>query len=111
MCSSDRIERLNRTISQGAAYRNGRARCECGRKRTLEEHLELRRGYYNIGRRERALKFGREGRNPEMRAGLAGKCLGVRDIFTARVHFVPFVILVSLLATPRQRGEFATRAA
>ncbi len=48
---------------------------------------------------------------PAMHAGLATKCLGFRDIFTARVHFVPFVILVIPLATPQQRGNLATRAA
>ena len=105
------IERLNLTIRRGSAYLNRRSPCHARRKRTLEDHLELLRCYYNFGRRHGALKFGREVRTPAMQAGLANKCLGFRDIFTARVHFVPFVILLSPLATPQQRAEFATRAA
>ena len=105
------IERLNLTIRRGSAYLNRRSPCHARRKRTLEDHLELLRCYYNFGRRHRALTFGREARTPAMQAGLASKCLGFRDIFTAQVHFVPFVMLVSALATHQQRGEFATRAA
>ncbi len=104
------IGRLNLTIRRGSAYLHRRSPCHARRKRMLEDHLDLLRCHYNFGRRHGALKFGREVRTPAMQAGLANKCLGFRDIFTARAHFVLLVVLVSI-AAPRQRGEFATCAA
>ncbi len=46
-----------------------------------------------------------------MQAGLASKCLGFRDIFTARVRFVSVAIMVLRLTTHHEPGELTNRAA
>jgi len=86
------IERLNLTIRQDSAYLHRRTPCHARKKRALEDHLELFRCYYNFGRPHSSLKFGGEVRTPAMQAGLAKRKLSFRDIFTARVGLVVFVL-------------------
>jgi IS1 family transposase len=78
------IERLNLTIRQGCAYLRRRSPCHARKKRTLDDHLELFRAFYNFVRPHSALRFGNVTRTPAMQAGLAKKRLRLREIFTAR---------------------------
>ena len=87
------IERLNLTIRQGSSYLNRRSPCHARKRRSLEEHLELLRCYYNFARPHGSLRFGREVRTPAMQAGLAARRLSFRDIFTARL--VPSLFVVA----------------
>jgi len=93
------IERLNLTIRQGCAYLRRRSPCHARRKRTLDDHLELLRCFYNFARPHSALRFGRVTRTPAMQAGLAAKQLSFRDIFTAR-HVVTRFAIVRSAAVP-----------
>ena len=87
------IERHNLTIRRGSSYLNrrtiGYARCN----EHLENHLSLLQCYYNFICPHRALKFGKETRNPAMQAGLTSRCLSFRDIFTARIMGFLFLLL------------------
>jgi hypothetical protein len=78
------IERLNLTICQGSAYLCRRSPCHARKKRTLDDRLELFRGFYNFVRPHGALRFGKVTRTPAMQAGLAARQLRFRDIFAAR---------------------------
>jgi hypothetical protein len=91
------IERLNLTIRQGSAYLNRRSPCHARKKRTLDDHLELLRCYYNFCRPHSSLKFGTVVRTPAMQAGLASRKLSLRDIFVARVATARFVLVRSKL--------------
>ncbi len=86
------IERLNLTIRQGSAYLNRRSPCHARKKRTLDDHLELLRAHYNFCRPHSSLRFGSVVRTPAMQAGLASRRLSFRDIFTARIAPVWFVL-------------------
>lgn len=89
------IERLNLTIRQGSAYLNRRSPCHARKNRTLEEGLELLRCHYNFCRPHGALRFGSEVRTPAMQAGLATRKLSLRDIFTAPISPVRFLVVRS----------------
>ncbi len=89
------IERLNLTIRQGCAYLRRRSPCHARKKRTLTDHLELFRCFYNFVRPHSALRFGKVTRTPAMQAGLATKRLSFRDIFTARYVAARFAIVRS----------------
>jgi transposase-like protein/IS1 family transposase len=78
------IERLNLTIRQGCGYLGRRSPCHARKRRTLTDHLELFRCFYNFVRPHSALRFGKVTRTPAMQAGLAAKRLSFRSIFTAR---------------------------
>ncbi len=71
---------------------NRRSPCHARKKRTLGDHLELLRCYYNFCRPHGSLKFGDVVRTPAMQAGLATKKLNLRAVFMARCVFVLFVI-------------------
>ena len=86
------IERLNLTIRRGSAYLNRRSPCHARKKRTLDDHLELLRCYYNFCRPHGSLKFGSVVRTPAMQAGLVNRTLSLRAIFTDRGVLVLFVI-------------------
>ena len=87
------IERLNLTIRQGCAYLRRRSPCHARKKRTLDDHLELFRAFYNFVRPHSALRFGKVTRTPAMQAGLAKKRLRFRDVFTARLAAARFAIV------------------
>jgi hypothetical protein len=89
------IERLNLTIRQGCAYLRRRSPCHARKKRTLDDHLELFRCFYNFARPHGALRFGKVTRTPAMQAGLASKQLIFRDIFTARRAATRFAVVRS----------------
>ena len=89
------IERLNLTIRQGCAYLRRRSPCHARKKRTLTDHLELFRCFYNFVRPHSALRFGKVTRTPAIQAGLATKRLSFRDIFTARYVAARFAIVRS----------------
>ena len=89
------IERLNLTIRQGCAYLRRRSPCHARRKRTLDDHLELFRCFYNFVRPHSALRFGKVTRTPAMQAGLAAKRFSFRDIFTARDVAARFAVVRS----------------
>ncbi len=59
----------------------------------LAGQLELLRCYYNFVRPHMALKFGWEVRTPAMQAGLVGRKLTFRDIFTAVAEFLCLMAL------------------
>ncbi len=84
--------RLNLTIRRGSAYLNRRSPCHARKKRTLDDHLELLRCYYNFCRPHGSLKFGTMIRTPAMQAGLATRKLSLKAIFTAQCVFVLFVV-------------------
>ncbi len=86
------IERLNLTIRRGSAYLNRRSPCHARKKRTLGDHLELLRCYYNFCRPHGSLRFGLVARTPAMQAGLATRQLNLRAVFTDRGVFVLFVV-------------------
>jgi IS1 family transposase len=86
------IERLNLTIRRGSAYLNRRSPCHARKKRTLNDHLELLRCYYNFCRPHGSLRFGSVVRTPAMQAGLVNRKLSLRAVFTAPGLFVLFVI-------------------
>jgi hypothetical protein len=98
------IERLNLTIRQGSAYLNRRSPCHARKKRTLDDHLDLLRCHYNFCRPHSSLRFGLVTRTPAMQAGLASRKLTFRDVFTARVAPVWFVLAGSG-AAEYHRGE------
>ncbi|MFT5464733.1 MAG: transposase-like protein/IS1 family transposase [Planctomycetota bacterium] len=89
------IERLNLTIRRGSAYLNRRSPCHARKKRTLDDHLELLRCYYNFCRPHGSLRFGAVTRTPAMQAGLATKRLNLRAILTARTARMPLVLVQS----------------
>ena len=93
------IERLNLTIRQGSAYLRRRPPCHARKKRTLGDHLELFRAFYNFVRPHGALRFGKVTRTPAMQAGLAAKQLSFRDIFSAR-DVVACLAVVRFSAVP-----------
>ena len=86
------IERLNLTIRQGCAYLRRRSPCHARKKRTLADHLELFRCFYNFVRPHSALRFGKVTRTPAMQAGLAAKQLSFRDVFMARLAAARFAV-------------------
>ena len=77
------VERLNLTIRQGSAYLRRCSPCHARGADQLHGHVDLLRGYYNVIRPHRALKFGRETRTPAMQAGLVNAPMNWSDIFTA----------------------------
>ena len=88
------IERHNLTIRQGCAYLSRRTPCHARRTEFLVGHMALLMAYYNFMRPHRALKFGTTIRTPAMQAGLAKKCLSLRDVFTSQAAFLLFVLIV-----------------
>jgi len=92
------IERLNLTIRQGSAYLFRRTICYARRTKRLAAHLELLRCHYNFVRPHRALKFGREVRTPAIQAGLTTRRLTFREIFSARMAFLAWRKVASLIA-------------
>ena len=87
------IERLNLTIRQGSAYLRRRSPCHARKKRTLDDHLELFRAFYNFVRPHGALRFGKVTRTPAMQAGLAKTQFSFRDIFAARDVAARFAVV------------------
>ena len=88
------VERLNLMIRQGSACLQRRSPAHARLGQCLAGQLELLRCYYNFVRPHMALKFGREVRTPAMQAGLVGKRLTFRDIFTAVARFLLLMALV-----------------
>ena len=109
------VERLNLTLRQGSAYLGRRTLGQARWKQCLEDHLELLRCHYNFVRPHRALKFGREVRTPAMQAGLTGRRLTLRGIFSLVIHKlvlrnVTWVILGSVLLDRREDSRFSMAA-
>ncbi len=87
-----RCRECGKTFGVTAADLNRRSSCHDRKKRTLDDHLELPRGYYNFCRPHGSLKFGDVVRTPAMQAGRATRSLSFGDIFvarTARLSLVP----------------------
>ena len=72
-----------------------RSPCHARRKRTLDDHLELFRAFYNFVRPHSALRFGKVTRTPAMQAGFATRRLTFRSIFMARLAAARFAIVRS----------------
>jgi hypothetical protein len=70
--------------------------------RCLAGQIELLCCYYNFVRPHGGLKFGTKVRTPAMQAGLVGRKLTFRDIFTAAAGFL---LLVALVIHSRNRHE------
>jgi transposase-like protein/IS1 family transposase len=96
------VERLNLTIRQGSAYLRRRSPAHARQGECLAGQLELLRCYYNFVRPHMALKFGREIRTPAMQAGLVGRRLTFRDIFTAVAEFLRLMALAIRVRCRRQ---------
>jgi len=105
------IERLNLTIRQGSAYLGRRTISQARSTERLEDHLELFRCHYNFIRPHRALKFGREVRTPAMQAGLAGRALTLREVFSSKLLFVASKNVIFLLFKSARPVTLATRKA
>jgi IS1 family transposase len=96
------VERLNLTIRQGSAYLRRRSPAHARQGECLAGQLGLLRCYYNFVRPHMALKFGRETRTPAMQAGLVGRKLTFRDIFTAVAEFLRLLALAIWMRWRRQ---------
>ena len=79
------VERLNLIIRQGSAYLCRHTLCFARRAKSLVNHLELLRCYYNFIRPHRGLQFGRQRRTPAMQVGLASRKLSFREVFAGQV--------------------------
>ena len=79
------VERHNLIIRQGCAYLRRKTPAHARDVRTLKEQLELFQCYYNFIRPHSALKFGAEVRTPAKQAGLVGRNLSFRDIFSVNL--------------------------
>jgi hypothetical protein len=79
------VERHNLIIRQGCAYLRRKTPAHARDVRTLKEQLELFQCYYNFIRPHSALKFGSEVRTPAKQAGLVGRNLSFRDIFSVNL--------------------------
>lgn len=88
------VERLNLTVRQNSAYLGRRTACHARTEEHLAGQLELLRCYYNFVRPHLGLKFGREVRTPAMQAGLVARRLTFREIFTAGVGLLLFVLIL-----------------
>ena len=99
------IERLNLTIRQGSAYLRRRSPSHARKKRTLDDHLELFRAFYNCVRPHGALRFGKVTRTPAMQAGLASRRFSFWDIFTARFVAARFAIVRSAVVAYHEPVE------
>ena len=99
------------TIRQGSAYLGRRTISQARSTERLEDHLELFRCHYNFIRPHRALKFGREVRTPAMQAGLAGRALTLREVFSSKLLFVASKNVIFLLFKSARPATFATRKA
>jgi hypothetical protein len=109
------FERLNLTIRRGSAYLGRRAIHPARWKQYLDDHLELLRYHYNFIRPHRRLKFGREVRTPARQAGLTGKLLTFREIFSSAMHFgvlrnVTFVFFDSALPVKMDNSRLSIAA-
>jgi len=96
------VERLNLTIRRGSAYLQRRSPAHARSQQPLADQLELLRCYYNFIRPHGGLKFGREVRTPAMQAGLVGRKVTFRDVFTAAAGLL---LLVALAIRVRCRGQ------
>src|SRR5262249_23937517 len=92
---------------QGSAYLCRRTIYHARWKQRLEVHLVLLRCYCNFVRPHRALKFGREVRTPAMQAGLAGRRLTLREIFSSGMVFLSIceIGLVCFHSAPSFSGD------
>ncbi len=88
------IERHNLTIRQGCSYLGRRTPCHARRTEFLEGQVALLMAYYNFLRPHSALRFGKTVRTPAMQAGLVGRRLSFRDVFTSQPAFFLFVLMM-----------------
>ena len=91
------VERHNLIIRQGCAYLRRKTPAHTRDVRTLKEQLELFQCYYNFIRPHSALKFGAEVRTPAKQAGLVGRNLSFRDIFSVNLALFLCVIFIWML--------------
>ena len=91
------VERHNLIIRQGCAYLRRKTPSHARDIRTLEEQLELFQCYYNFIRPHSALKFGAEVRTPAKQAGLVGRNLSFRDIFSLNRVLFLFSLFILML--------------
>ena len=91
------VERHNLIIRQGCAYLRRKTPAHARDVRTLKEQLELFQCYYNFIRPHSALKFGAEVRTPAKQAGLVGRNLSFRDIFSVNLALFLCAIFIWML--------------